>query len=50
MERTRRIREPSKFQSALAPILWVLLGPPIAWAVVVMVWVLLQEANRAFNG
>lgn len=39
-----------KYQRAVGPIIWILLGPPLAWAIVVIAWVLIQEALHAFNG
>lgn len=49
MARTNAVKPQSKFQSALTPILWMLLGPPIAWALLVIVIVLFSEVRRAFG-
>ena len=45
-----RFKEPSKFSSALTPIFWLLLGPPIAWAIIVIIFVGVREVLNATFG
>ena len=46
MEHTRS----KKYQAALTPILWLLLGPPIAWALLVIIIVGVKEIFNATFG